>query len=374
MHKRFALLAALLLVAATTGQVVGAGKDDAVVFDAHRAQVYEAGGGMLARGGNDRLLLSRVAVVGCQGDGARIAASDGVVLDRCSFDLNGGDGLDVAGRGTKASRLSFRDGRAAAAVLRGEDATLVDSLFVGGPQGVVFAGTRASASRCSFRGVALAARFGSTSDTCTFQRNDVRACSTAAVTDLGSIYNTISDNRVVGATGDAIRLLGTWHTAEGNDLSALGASGIVASGDSFHIAGNRVDRPAGAGLALSGSGCMVEGNRLVAPAGPGMTVEGDGNVIALNDCAGAGSDAVVVTGTMNRVVGNTAEDAAGEGIRLAGDGNTLQDDVLVRTGGNGIHVASGSANRAEGNAITNCGGAGFLDEGVGTTLLRNRIN
>ena len=119
---------------------------------------------------------------------------------------------------------------------------------------------------------------------------------------------------------------------------------------------------------------MVEGNRLVAPAGAGLTVEGDGNVIALNDCAGAGSDAVVVTGAMNRVVGNTAQDAAGEGIRLAGDGNTLQDDVLLRTGGNGIHVASGSANRAEGNAITSCGGAGFLDEGVGTTLLRNRIN
>ena len=99
--------------------------------------VRAQGDGLLARGGNDRLLLSRVAVVGCQGDGARIVASDGVVLDRCSFDLNGGDGLDVAGRGTKASRLSFLGGRAAAVVLRGEDVALVDSLFVGGPAGVV---------------------------------------------------------------------------------------------------------------------------------------------------------------------------------------------------------------------------------------------
>ena len=330
--------------------------------------------GLVARGNNDRLVLSRVVFAGHASNGARVAASDGVVVDRCSFEGNAADGLDLAGRNARISRCTFKDGRGAAAVLRGENASLTNCTVDGGAVGIVFAGLRAAASSNAIRGVAVGARFTADADTCTFSRNEVRNSVTAVATELGSIYNVVSQNRILGTSGDAVVLLGTWQTVEGNDLTGLAASGIVANGDSLHIADNRIDRAAGSAVAIAGRGCMIEGNRLVAPAGDGLVLEGDGNVVALNDCTRSGGDAFHVLGDMNRLVSNTATDAGGEGIHLAGDANTLQSDVLLRSASHGIHVALGVGNRAEGNSLRECGGIGFFDEGVGTTLLRNRID
>ena len=328
----------------------------------------------VAEGGNDRLALRGVLFDAAPGDGARIAGGDGIVVDRCTFQRAGGAGLDLGGRSVRATRLVFRPFGGPGLVLRGENVSVTDSSFEGGPQGVVFGGLRADVSRSAFRGVFVAARMGPDADACSFRRNDVRAASNAFVADVGSTLGVVEDNRIASTSGDAIRLLGTSHAVTGNVVAGSGGAGVVGTGTSLRVADNRFESPQGDGVVLTGDGNTVDSNAILTPGGVAVAIDGDRNVLAQNDCRGAQGDAIVLAGGANRLVDNTIVGAAAEGIRVAGDANTLQGNVVRETVGNGLHVEAGVANVLEKNRMSDCGGRGFLDEGVGTVLKMNRVD
>jgi hypothetical protein len=349
-----------------------AGVQGVVLEDLHLAS--SGVDGLLAGGGNDGLTLRRVTISGSAALGARIQASAGVVLDRCSFQGNAGGGLDADGAGLQGSRLSFRANGGVAATLRGKGARLGDSAFDGAAVGIAFEGLEQTASRNSFRSVGLAARLGAASDTCTFERNDVRSAAAGVVAEPGSIYGAILANRFDRTTGDVVRLSGTWHAVRGNRMAGAAGAGVVADGASFQVEDNTIASTAGLGVSVSGPGNMVNGNVLTDTRGGAIDVAGDGCIVALNSINLSGGAAVVVAGLMNRLVGNRVLDARGDAIVLSGDLNTLQENVCERAAGNGIHVVAGNANRLERNTVRLCGGAGLLDEGVGTVLFMNAID
>jgi hypothetical protein len=327
--------------------------------------------GVLAEGGNHRLQLRSVTLLHNGGDGARVVDAAGVVVDRCRLEANAGDGLDASGPALRATRLVVRRNGGAGVVVRGFQGQVTDGSFEGGADGVRLEGERGVARRNAFRDVRVAGRFGATSDTCSFERNDVRGGVSALLADPGSIYGTASGNRVRGVSGDAFGLSGTWHSVLSNDVERAAGAGVDGDGSSFRVQGNDV-KDAGLGISLRGTGNMVDSNEVEGAKGPSLAVEGDGNVVALNRTSG-GADGILLAGSMNRAVSNVVEDARGEGLVLSGDANTLQGNVLHATAGNGIRVAAGVANYLVANSIVGCGDRGFVDAGSGTVLERNRI-
>ena len=332
------------------------------------------GDGLVARGGNDRLTLSRVAVSACDGVGVRVVASASVTIDRSTVELNAGGGLDLEGVGAKATRLFVRQNGAAGVTLRGQDGLVTDTSLQGGPIGIALEGERQSALRNSLRGVGVAMELGASSDTCTFRRNDVRGCAQAAVALAGSTYGTVAENVADGVSGDAVTLSGTWHTFEKNRLTRVAGSGIVADGQSLRIRENSLVGPQGDGVVVRGTGNMVDANTVASAGGTAILALGDANVVAINALTAPAGDAIVVSGASNRVVANTVDVAGGEGLVLSGDLNIVQDNSLRSTADTGLHVAAGNGNTLSTNLVLGCGGAGFLDEGTGTVLSRNRID
>lgn len=329
--------------------------------------------GILAEGGNDNLEVRGASVAACAGDGVRILASADVTVDRCALDGNGGDGLDADGPRLLASRLLVRGNRGAGAVLRGERARVLDGTFEGGAEGVRFGGLRGEVVRCSFDDATVAIRFADASDTCSFAHNTVRGGTSAVVADVGSIYGSVTANRLSNFAGDAIVLSGSWHTVAANTFSSVAGAAVVGEGGSLRVQGNDIRGAGDGGILLEGSGNTVDANRLASVSGPAVALLGAGNVVALNVVTGPRGDGVVLTGSMNRAVSNEVTGAFGEGILLSGDGNTLQGNVLKRAGGNGIRIASGERNYLVANTVVGCGDRGVSDEGSGTTLERNRV-
>jgi hypothetical protein len=332
------------------------------------------GDGLVARGGNDRLALSRVAVSACDGVGVRVLASAGVTIDRSTVELNAGGGLDLEGVGTKATRLFVRQNGGVGLALRGKDGLVTDSSLQGGAVGLLLEGEGQSALRNSLRGVGTALELGATSDTCAFRRNDVRGCAQAVVAFEGSTYGTVAENVADGVSGDAATLAGTWHTLEKNRVTRVVGSGVVADGRSLRIRENSLVGPQGDGVVVRGTGNMVDANTVASAGGTAIRTEGDANVVAINALTSPAGDAIVVTGAQNRIVANTVDVAGGQGLVLAGDLNLAQDNSLRSTADTGLHVAAGSGNTLSTNLVLGCGGAGFLDEGTGTVLSRNRID
>jgi hypothetical protein len=332
------------------------------------------GDGVVARGGNDRLLLMRVVVSNSGGAGLRVASSDGVIVDRSTFEANGGGGLDLEGERAKATRLYVRLNAATGVTLRGRDGLVSDCAVQGGTVGISLSGENQSAVRNSLRSAGVALELDATSDTCSFRRNDVRGCAQLAVARDGSTYGTVSENAADVISGDAVTLAGTWHTVEKNRLTRVAGSGVVADGQSLRIRENAIVGPRGDGVVVRGTGNMVDANTVASAGGVAISTEGDGNVVAINTCSAAGADAIQVAGTQNRIVANTVEVAGGEGLVLSGDLNLAQDNALRSTAGTGLHVAGGNGNTLSTNLVLGCGGAGFLDEGTGTVLSRNRID
>ena len=332
------------------------------------------GDGVVARGGNDRLALMRVVVSNSGGVGARVVASDGVVVDRSTFESNAGGGLSLEGEGAKATRLYFRLNGATGVAIGGKDGLVSECWVQGGAVGISLLGVGQNAIRNTLRGVGVALELDGSSDTCAFRRNDVRGCAQVAVARAGSTYGTVSENAADVVSGDAVTLAGTWHTVEGNRFAHVLGSGVVADGQSFRIRENAFVGPRGDGVVVRGSGNMVDANTVSSAGGVAISTEGDGNVVAVNTCSAAGADAIQVAGTQNRVVANTVQVAGGEGLVLSGDLNIAQDNALRATAGTGLHVAGGNGNTLSTNLVLGCGGAGFLDEGTGTVLSRNRID
>ena len=330
--------------------------------------------GLVARGGNDRLTLSRVAVSACGGVGVRVLSSAAVTIDRTTLESNAGGGLDLEGTSAKASRLSVNRNGGVGVTLRGKDGLLTDSALQGGAIGIVLEGEGQSALRNSLRGVGVAMELGATSDTCTFRRNDVRGCSQAAIALSGSTYGTVAENVADAVSGDAVTLSGTWHTLEKNRFTRVSGSGVVADGQSLRIRENTLVGPLGDGVVIRGTGNMVDANTVASAGGTAIRAEGDANVVAINALTAPTGDAIVVSGAENRVVANTVDVGGGEGLVVSGDLNLVQDNSLRSTADTGLHVAAGSGNTLSTNLVLGCGGAGFLDEGTGTVLSRNRID
>ena len=320
-----------------------------------------------------RISIRRVTIADCSGLGLQIGAAAEVTVDLCTLERNAGGGLEVAARGARLARLSFRSNGGAQARLAGEDVEISDATFTGGAVGVSFAGLRDTAFRCAFRDVSVPARFEATSDTCSLSRTDVRGARTLAITEGGSIYASILENRVAATSSDAVQLAGSWHTVARNVLADVHGHGVVGTGESLRVQENTIARTTGDGVTLVGTGNTVDGNVIQAPAGLGVRIHGDACIVALNALLGPRTGGIAVSGLMNRVVGNQVKDVRGVGIELAGDANTLQDDVIDSASGTGIRIASGASNLLQTNSVLRCGGRGLDDQGIGTILDRNRI-
>ena len=337
-------------------------------------RIFGATDGIAARGGNDRLLLRRVAIAGASNMGARIATSADVALTDVTFDGNVGGGLDLTATRARLTGLSFHANGGSSARLAGQDIELIDGAFDTAPEGVRFAGLRCRVFRATMRDVAIVARFAAGSDTSTLSRTDVRGCSSLAIADEGSIFATIEGNRTDVTASDAIRLAGSWHAVEGNTIAGSKGAGVTGRGTSLRVADNTFQAPGAEGVRLEGDGNTVEANHIVAAGLGAVRVIGSGCVIAMNDCPQASGAGVDAKGSHNVIVGNHADNARLEGLRVEGDANVLQGNQLVGTGAAGIRIVAGAGNLVTANSILRCGGRGFEDAGTGTTLEANRID
>ncbi len=330
--------------------------------------------GIAVGAGCDRLRISRTTAERCLGDGLRVERSTDVRVEGFVGDRNAGDGLDLDAAGGVVTGCSFRANGGAAARLRGSDIVLTTTSSTGGAEGIVFEGLRLAASRVTFRGTRLLARFTATSDTCALERCDGRDLATLARTDEGSIYARIEGNRVAGTAGDAFDLRGAWHTIEGNTLGRVLGTAVVGDGLSLRVLENLVTSAAGNAVRLVGMGHTVEGNTIGACGSDTLVLEGTAHLVARNGVRGGNGSGLVLDGDHHQAVANRIANVPGAGIRLTGDVCLLQDNRLERAGLEGIVVAAGRANQLLSNAIDRCGGRGLADDGVGTVLERNRID
>lgn len=332
------------------------------------------GDGIQVGEGCDDLRIARTTVERCAGDGIRVRHSADVRVEGCVLHRNAGDGLELDAAGGVVTGCTFRENGGAAARLAGTDVTLTSTSSTGGAEGVVFEGLRIVATRISFRGTRLLARFAPTSDTCALERCDGRDVETLAVTDEGSTYARIAGNRVAGTAGDALVLRGTWHTVEGNVLGRVRGTAVVGDGLSLRVLENDVTSAAANGVRVTGMGNTVEGNTLGPCGADALVLDGTAHLVALNVVRDGNGSGLVLTGDFHQVVANRITNVPGAGIRLEGDVCLLQDNRLERAGLEGIVVAGGRDNQLLSNAIARCGGRGLADDGVGTILERNRID
>lgn len=330
--------------------------------------------GIAAGAGCARLRIARTTVERCLGDGIRVERSTDVRVEGCVLDRNAGDGLDLDATGGVVTGCTFRENGGAAARLRGSDVVLTSASSTGGAEGIVFEGLRIAASRVTFRGTRLLARFAATSDTCALERCDGRDLQTVALTEEGSIYARIEGNRTAGTAGDAFVLRGAWHTVERNALGRVLGTAVAGDGLSLRIVENVVASAAGSAVRLAGMGNTVEGNN-VGPCGADTFVlEGTAHLVARNVVRGGNGNGLVLDGDYHQAVANRIANVPGAGIRLTGDVGLVQDNRLERAGLEGIVVAAGRDNQLLSNSIDRCGGRGLADDGVGTVLERNRID
>lgn len=330
--------------------------------------------GMSVGAGCDGLHVTRATFERCAGDGLHVARSADVRIEGCVFDRNTGDGLDLDADRAVVTGCTFRENGGVAARLAGLDVTLTTSSSNGGAEGVAFEGLRIAASRITFRGTRLLARFGATSDTCSLERCDGRDVATLATTEEGSTYARIVGNRVAGTTGDAVVLRGTWHTVEGNALGRVLGSAVVGDGLSLRVAENMTQSAAVHGVALTGMGDTVEGNVLGPCGADALVLEGVAHLVARNVVRDGNGSGLVLDGAFHQAVANRITNVPGAGIRLEGDACLVEANRLERAGLEGIVVAAGRDNQLRANAIARCGGRGLADDGVDTVLERNRID
>lgn len=330
--------------------------------------------GVAVGAGCDDLRVTRVTFERCAGDGLHVARSANVRVEGCVFDRNGGDGLDLDAVGGVVTGCTFRENGGAAARLAGTDVTITSSSSNGGAEGVVFEGLRIAATRLTFRGTRLLARFAATSDTCALERCDGRDVGTLATTEEGSTYARVVGNRVAGTTGDAVVLRGTWHTIEGNSLGRVLGSAVVGDGLSLRVAENSTLSSAANGIRLSGMGDTVEGNVLGPCGADALVLDGVAHLVARNVVRDGNGSGLVLDGAFHQAVANRITNVPGAGIRLEGDDCLLEANRLERAGLEGIVVAAGRDNQLRANAIARCGGRGLADDGTDTVLERNRID
>ncbi|MFO0934546.1 MAG: right-handed parallel beta-helix repeat-containing protein [Planctomycetota bacterium] len=354
---------AIEVVAGVTGVTI-----DGVVVSAADTDGVAVGAGC------DGLRLTRSTFERNGGDGLHVARSADVRIEGCVFDRNAGDGLDLDAVGGVVTGCTFRENGGAAVRLAGTDVTLTTSSSNGGAEGVVFEGLRIAATRVTFRGTRVLARFAATSDTCALERCDGRDVTTLATTEEGSTYARIVGNRVAGTAGDAVLLRGTWHTVEGNALGRVLGSAVVGDGLSLRVAENTTLSAAANGVRMSGMGDTVEGNVLGPCGADALVVDGVAHLVARNVVRDGNGSGLVLDGEFHQAVANRITNVPGAGIRLEGDDCLVEGNRLERAGLEGIVVAAGRANQLRANAIARCGGRGLADDGIDTVLERNRID
>lgn len=125
------------------------------------------------------------------------------------------------------------------------------------------------------------------------------------------------------------------------------------------------------------TGIVLTKNALEDVAGRAISVTGPDAIIEGNRILSAGSDGIVVyfgSNARGALVSRNRIDGPGRGISCYGADSVVSKNRVVNCGSTGIELIDTNGGTVEKNAVSGCGGYGFMVQSTGTLIRSNRIS